>query len=153
MKLTLTILLIIGLPFLGSCSNHHRPISLNELAINAPMPCKCNHNDQLIIASAQTACYCDVMVNGSLFTVASIDEKHISYISASDPSFRTPEGVSVGSTLEELKSKYGPMSEETGWAYFFVLPSGWCASFPITPLAGIREPSGNAKVSWLFKRQ
>jgi hypothetical protein len=152
MKLTLTILLIVGLLSLGSCSSHPRLISLNELAINAPMPCRCKNIDQLVIASAQTASYCDVQVNGILFTVASTDNKHISYISTSDPSFRTPEGVGVGSALQELQKKYGPMSEETGWAYFFVLPSGWCASFSISPLTGIREPSGNAKVSWLFKR-
>ena len=126
---------------------------MNELIINAPMPCKCSNSDQLVVASAQTAYYCDVTVNGVLFTVASIDKRCISYISTSDPAFVTPEGIGVGSTLEELKRQYGPISEETGWAYFYVLPSGWCASFPISPLTGIREPSGNAKVSWLFKRE
>lgn len=56
-------------------------------------------------------------------------DNRVRYVATSTPEFRTPEGVGVGFTVQQLKSVTSAKPRcETGWACFVPLPSGWNAA-------------------------
>lgn len=87
-----------------------------------------------MISSAAFAPGCDVVVAGVNFFVASNDGKMIEYIKTSDPGFVTPEGLSVGSSVDDVRrAGGGEVLGEYGWAFYSRLPSGWRAVFSGMP--------------------
>jgi hypothetical protein len=77
-------------------------------------------------------------------------------LSTEDPAFRTPEGVGLGSTLQEARERSaGEVRCGSGWTCFARLPSGWNAGFstvysnPETQKIEYREPVDEAPVSRL----
>jgi hypothetical protein len=90
------------------------------------MPCNPPDTIQFAISSAQFARGCNAIYSNMKFFVATIDRSHISYISTRDSLFRTPEGIHIGSNLKDVMQAGGnDIIEETGWAYYSRLPSGW----------------------------
>lgn len=64
------------------------------------------------------------------FSATKLPRGTLRYIATSDPEFRTPEGVHSGQELRGiLQSADEPLREETGWACFVCLDSGWAAYF------------------------
>jgi len=115
-----------------------------------PIPQSSNH---LMTASAQLWPYREVRIEGVAYDIASNREGRVAYIGTSDPAFKTPEGLSVGSTLEEARATGAkPPWPEPGWAYHTELPSGWSAAFTVGPemTGGPLEPG--AKVVFFFRR-
>jgi len=115
--------------------------------------CELKENGMLIVSSAQIAHTCDVFVNAVTFTLGSTDGEHVSYISVDNPRFRTPEGVSVDSTFDQVMAAGGSAPRpEPGWAFFATLPSGWKAAYSSGQTGTERPPAGGSKVQWLFRR-
>jgi hypothetical protein len=109
-------------------------------------------------ASAQTYPYEDVYFSGIKYGVGVNNSGRIAYLCTSDPNFKTPEGISVQSTLEEvLKAGAAPPWYEPGWAHHTKLPSGWSVAFtPFSSQDGriveIKNLRAGSKVAWIFKR-
>jgi len=89
------------------------------------------------------------------YTVGVDDHLTIAYICPDgSPLFKTPEGVTVGSSLASvLAITKSPPIKRLGWAYYTTLPSGWNAAFVTkSPQGPTADPlPANAKVSFLFK--
>lgn len=93
-----------------------------------------------------------------LFEIATDDRHCIRFLSTNDPRFVTPEGISPGSSLEDV-SNAGAESpwNEPGWAAHTELPSGWSAGFKmpnVVPYDNIHfgMPTAQSRVDWVFKR-
>ena len=71
-----------------------------------------------------------VQRDGVDFLVCPDSSRRITHIRTTDPAFRTPEGVHVGSSLKEIRA-VSPVGEAylPGWAYIVHLRSGWSAAF------------------------
>jgi len=122
--------------------------------VGAAMPCKVDPGRYYVVASSQTARGCSAVFAGSEFLLATIDERTVSFISTRAPSFRTPEGVSVGQTLAQVQAAGGgDLVDERGWGYFSVLPSGWAALYPGIPGVKGSPPMAETRVIALFQRQ
>jgi hypothetical protein len=75
--------------------------------------------------------------------VASVDGRKVAYVKTSDSHFITPEGLKVGSSLDEVRRAGGSaVVAEAGWAFFSDLPSGWRAMFSGLPDHGAPRPDG-----------
>ena len=113
----------------------------------------------LMIASAQISPSIKTVRGGVEFEVAVNESKQIIYISSSSPAFRTPEGLSLDSTLEQVLASGGDkVVYEPGWAHYSVLPSGWCAAFYGFASRGNGKvnydpPDATTKVTYYFKRK
>jgi hypothetical protein len=87
--------------------------------------------------------------------IVGVDLTHtIGYITlAGDRTFKTPEGVALGSplTVVTAATKHAPVKVSRWAFYYFPLPSGWNAAFVGSPkrpkLAGLPP----AEVNFLFK--
>jgi hypothetical protein len=125
---------------------------LSVPALGDPLVLPQNSN-YTMAASGQLWPYQTISVNGINFDVAANGEHQVAYVATGDANFRTPEGLSVESTLEQVLATgaQAPLAE-TGWAYHTALPSGWCVAF--VSGAGITEAplQASSKVSWFFKR-
>ncbi len=109
---------------------------------------------QLMIASAQTWPYENIEIDGIKYGVAVDDRGQVAYVDCSDAKFSTPEGIKVGSTLEDvLKAGAKQPWGEPGWAYHTKLASGWSAAFVVGRgmTDGPLQPT--SRVAWLFKRK
>jgi hypothetical protein len=106
-----------------------------------------------MIASAQISPSEKILIGGITYTIAVNENNRVTFIQSQDPRFKTPEGLSVESTLADVLAAGGrPVLYETGWAQYSELPSGWCAAFygPLPDL--FRPPTANSKVAHFFKR-
>ena len=105
-------------------------VTLEQLpALGDPFPIPEGSN-RLMVASAQTWPYQEARVQGILYDVASDTEGRVAYIGTSDPAFKTPEGLSIRSTLAEVMATGAePPWREPGWADHTKLSSGWNAAF------------------------
>jgi hypothetical protein len=108
---------------------------------------------RLMIRSAQTDPAYEVSYQGIEFLVTANDDKRISAISTRDARFKTPEGIGVGDTLEQvLKVSQNQLSREPGWAFYVYLKSGWYAAFAQGESMTEGELAPTAQVKWLFQR-
>jgi len=88
------------------------------------------------------------------FDIAINQEDIVIYVGTSDPKFRTPEGLSINSTLEEVRAAGATQPEvEAGWAYHTKLPSGWYVAFVVGSGRTDGPPQPQSRVSWFFKRR
>jgi hypothetical protein len=112
------------------------------------------NSELLVVAAAQMMPHQEMFLAGIKFEVAANEKHRIAYISTHDPKFRTPEGLTVGSTLAQVLAVGAktPMAE-AGWAYHTQLPSGWSAAFISLPGLTNAPLQPDSKVSWFFKRQ
>ena len=113
---------------------------------------------QLLVSASGFSPFETVMVDGIRFEVAVNDHECVEYIATMDPGFRTPDGISPGSTLADvLKSGADKPWNEGGWAAHTELPSGWSAAFDMpheVPYDDIDfgMPTETSQVDWVFKR-
>lgn len=108
---------------------------------------------QLMISSGQTDPAYEVSYKGIEYRVTLNDDKRISAISTHDLSFKTPEGIGVGDTLEKvLKVSQSELNTERGWAFFVYLKSGWAAAFTQGDYMTEGKLAPTAQVKWLFQR-
>jgi hypothetical protein len=128
-----------------------RAIPLAALpAIGQPLPFQAESSTLTLVAASQMDFSHLVQVGGIVYTVAVDKEGRVSYVSTSDPSFRTPEGLHVGNDVDEVRAAGG-----TDFAYEHIagcsarLPSGWRAGaeFVAQPLIC------KSRISWFFKRE
>ena len=110
---------------------------------------------EMMTASADAWPYQQITVSGLSYGVAVNKQSgKVAYVDIRDPKFKTPEGLSVGSTLEQVlatgaKAPWG----EPGWAYHTQLPSGWSAAFVVGRGMADGPLQPTSKVSWFFKRK
>ena len=98
--------------------------------IGDPIPCHPVDSIVYPIASAQLSGGCEAIYGSITFFLATTDGSTISYISTGDSLFSTPDGVKVGVSYKRVRLLGGSrIIEETGWAYYSRLPSGWCAKY------------------------
>jgi len=144
-------LILTGMSFalLSACENTHNTVDrLGDLG--DPMPCTPESGKRYVIAAAQISPGCETVVGGITYFFAEDPGHKVRYIAVQDPTFRTPEGISVGSSLADVSSSgAAPGWYETGWAYHSELRSGWHAA-----VFWVRDepPPAESKVGWLFKR-
>jgi hypothetical protein len=113
-----------------------------------------NRHELTLIASAQMSPAETTRVGGITFTVAVNDQNRVIYVQSQDSAFRTPEGLSIDSTLAQVLSAGGKaVVYETGWAHYSQLPSGWCAVFYGPQSDLFKAPTSNSMVSGFFKRR
>lgn len=109
---------------------------------------------ELLVKPAEFWPFEETRIDGFRIRVAVNDRAEVAYVATADATFGTRDGISVGSTLAQVR-KAGASEPvvEAGWAYITRLPSGWWAAFvsgegltnaPLTP---------QSKVAWLFKRR
>jgi hypothetical protein len=95
------------------------------------MPCR-PEGQQLVIASAQMSPVCTTRSHDIEFTVAGHGK--VQFVETRDPRFLTPEGIHVGSTLNDVRAVGGSqIRSEPGWRFFSTLPSGWNVAFDGIP--------------------
>jgi hypothetical protein len=86
------------------------------------------------ISPSQFAAGCTASLAGIQYFLATLDGRTIAFVSTQDALFRTPEGISIGSSLADVQAAGGsPVVEILGWAYVAHLPSGWTVHFPGVP--------------------
>jgi len=140
---------IMILALLLACSG---PTTVPELGDSYPIP---NRSFEMMIASAQAWPYEEVLISGIKYGVAvNKTTGKVAYVSTQDSKFKTPEGLSVGATLEQVLATGAEKPwGEPGWAYHAKLPSGWSAAFIVGRgmTDGPLQPT--SKVSWFFKRR
>jgi len=150
-------ILILSTIGLYSCTMRSPYQSNNCPTIGQKMPCTPTPSVLYAISSADFAPGCETILFGIKFFLATNDGERICYISTQDPKFKTPEGIHVGDTLKDVLGAGGSMPiEETSWAYYSELPSGWCAQYPGIPGLGKFDggpPESDSKVVKLFLRQ
>lgn len=109
---------------------------------------------QYAIAPSQFSPFA-TFTDGSVEYKAAVDNSdRVIYLETSSPTFRTGEGLGVGSTLKQILAAGGkPVIYETGWAQYSMLPSGWCARFtgPLPDL--FAKPGADSKVTSFFRRK
>jgi len=111
--------------------------------LGGELPCELEDGTRHGVSSAQTARGCEVLADGVRFFVASVDGRKVAYVKTSDSHFITPEGLKVGSSLEDVRGAGGSaVVAEAGWAFFSELPSGWRAMFAGLPDHGAPRPNG-----------
>ena len=109
---------------------------------------------KLVIAAGQACPFDIITVDGVIYEVAVSSAGTVGYISTRDPSFRTDEGFSVSSTMEDLDRVGVELATfEPGWAYKRRLSSGWTAGFyRNTERSNPDSPPKDFPVSFFFKR-
>ena len=144
-------LILAGIPFALLCACEGAHNTDDRLAnLGDPMPCTPDSEKLYVIAAAQASPGCKTVVGGITYLFAEDLEHKVSYIAVNDRAFRSPEGISIGSSLAEVGSAGAePGWYETGWAYHSKLPSGWHAA-----VLWLRDepPPADSRVGWLFKR-
>ena len=116
-----------------------------------------------IAASAQMWRSYHVIAGGIRFIAGVDDERHIRFLSTSDPSFTAPERLRVGDSPTAVTDAAPgrPIHLERGWGHYVELPSGWCAflddswidsSGDLHPNLGTRELGPRARITMFFKR-
>ncbi len=114
--------------------------------------------EMLVTSSAQLWPSTTRLINGIEYTLAADSDSRVVFISTSSSHFRTPEGLSINSTLEQVKAAGGQgVIYEGGWHYYACLPSGWCAGFyGISEKGGsiqVRQPPrSSTKIEFFFRR-
>jgi len=124
--------------------------TLPSLGDRFPLPKSAHY---LMTASAQLWPYKTVRIEGIGYDIASDRKGHVAYIGTSDKAFKTPEGLSVESTLTQVLATGAEAPwPEPGWAYHTKLPSGWSAAFVVGPemTGGPLRP--DSKVAFFFQR-
>ncbi len=110
--------------------------------VGDPMPCAFPDSISYGISSAQFAYGCKFTFDRIRYFVATTDKSRIAYVSTQDTSFRSPEGIHIGSTYQDVRRIGGTeIIAELSWAYYSQLPSGWFAQYSGFPgadsIAGI----------------
>lgn len=122
--------------------------------------------DRIAVSPAQMAILYNGRTDSMEYSIGTDDRGRIIFIRTTEPSFVSPEGVKIGTTVSQLLSDAKlRVTEETGWAWYVPLPSGWNAQLmspesDTDPLGGLAAfiPDGrhplpeNAIVGALFKR-
>jgi hypothetical protein len=126
-------------------------VSLDALpAIGQPLPFQAEPSFLTLVAASQMDFAHQIQVGGIVYTVAVDKEGRVSYLSTSDPSFRTPEGLHVGNDVDEVRAAGG-----TDFGYEHMagcsarLPSGWRAGAEFVALPLICR----SQISWFFQRE
>ena len=109
----------------------------------------------VMIGSSQLSYHQQIIVSSISYGVAVDDQcGKVIYISTGDTKFKTPEGLSVNSTLNQVVATGAKTPwPEPGWAYHTELPSGWSAAFFVGSYATGEPLQPTSKVSWFFKRK
>ena len=125
----------------------------SEPELGMKLPFKRRSTSLLMTRSGSLEPAYEVEHEGLEFTVCAYKDMLIHHVSTKDPRFRTPEGIAVEVSLKEvLDVSKGKLVEESGWAFFVSLKSGWNAAFVQGESMTEGELSPDAKVRFLFKR-
>jgi len=97
--------------------------------IGKPLPFKADPQYEITMSTSRTDAAYFIRVGEIEYSLAVDDKGLVSYLSTSHPQFRTPEGLHIGSSLDEARAAgAGEFAPEHGWACFAKLPSGWWAA-------------------------
>ena len=119
-----------------------------EPVIGQPLPFKAEPQYQIVMSPSRKDSAYVIWVGEILYSVAVDDKGLVSYLSTSHPSFQTPEGLHVGSSLAEAGAAgAGEFAPDHGWACFARLPSGWWAG----SLLADPPQTCDSRIAWFFK--
>lgn len=119
-----------------------------EPATGQPLPFRAEPQYQIVMSPTRKDSAYVIWVGEILYSLAVDDKGLVSYLSTSDPSFRTPEGLQVGSSLAEARAAgAGEFAPDHGWACFARLPSGWWAGTLLADPPQTCEP----RIAWFFR--
>jgi len=117
--------------------------------LGKPLPFHPESPFKLMVTSSHMEDACFIRVSGIVYTAAVDGEGLVSYLSTWDPAFRTPEGLGVGISVDELRA-----AGAAHFAYEYTagcsaeLPSGWRAGAEFVGQPLICKP----QISWFFKK-
>ena len=121
-----------------------------EPEMGKPLPFHSPPAFKTFVSSSNIADAYFIRLDKILYTVSVDHQGLASLLSTSDPAFRTPEGLSVGSTVEELRAAGATdFAYEHNWGCSARLPSGWRAAAEFVGEPLICQP----QISWFFKRR
>lgn len=134
-----------------------RPSNRVELAtvpaLGAPFHGSGPPDHHELTSSSSTHPAYPVSVRGVPFVVAVSSSGTVIYVATTDPAFRTPEDIRVGSALADvLAAGAAAPWPEPGWGFWTSLPSGWHVAFVNGPSLTVEPLPPNATVRWLFRR-
>lgn len=116
--------------------------------IGRPLPFQAPPQFEITLAAAEKHPAYIIWVDDVLYDVAVDAKGLVLYLSTSHPSFKSPEGLQVGSTLDEARAAgAGDFAPTHGWACYAELPSGWRAGTRLAAQTQSCEP----KIAWFFK--
>ena len=121
-----------------------------EPEIGKPLPFHAAPTLKTIVSSSQMQDSYLIRVDNVLYTVSVDREGLVAFLSTSDPLFRPPEGLYIGSTVDEVRAAGATdFAYEHNWGCSAELPSGWRAAADFVGEPLICEP----QISWFFKRR
>lgn len=124
-----------------------------EPRLGAAPPPKIPSEFRILAGSSQLSPAYRVRYQGVVYDVGTNQEGKIAFISTSESSFVTPEGIRKGDRLEKVRKLTGikePASWEPGWSCFIRLRSGWNAAFDFARDG--KCDHGDSRVTWFFQR-
>ena len=105
------------------------------------------------ISSGQITQCTEVKIKGLSFDLI-LNGGDTTYLATKEKQFKTPEGFSIGMLLSELpKEIQDNLTKESGWAYYYKLPSKWTLGFCEGNSCTDKYPNSQSKVKWIFQRK
>ena len=134
-------IVLVAAGFLAGCRSV-APQRPGAPRMGARLPCRPDPGMIYGFSSADMGPGCTVTVDGIRYFVAGYAGR-VAYIRTRDPAFESPEGLTVGASLEQVRAVGGTERiGEVGWAFYSRLPSGWRAEFAGFPDNGPLRPEG-----------
>ena len=108
---------------------------------------------RILVSSGQLSKFETVKINNIDFDLVA-ENKDTIYLATNEPKFIVKEGYNVGTKFSELPAMIKQnLTTESGWGYFYTLPSGWSIGFCEGKSCTDNYPNENSKIKWIFKRK
>lgn len=118
------------------------------LDINSKVDYECLHNKAeilVLVSSGQLKEGFKFVLNGIAYQ-AVVKGGRYTFISTNDAKFKTPEGISMNTTVSQLKVDKSSLKLRPGWGKTYKLNSGWICAFSFE-----KKISNDSKVIFFFK--
>jgi len=127
--------------------------TINKTALTPDTLPNISLDKMTLVSSGQMSPYTTIKIDGCNFDLVTRDNDTV-YLATNEIKFLTPEGYKVGTKFSELpKDIRDELTKESGWGYYYKLPSGWTLGFCEGNSCTDNYPQNSSKVKWVFKRQ
>lgn len=150
-KINLAVLLLIILTWFSSCSINNKVMI--EVGEKLSHEIKYETDTYRMTSSGSMEPMYKVALNDVDFVFCKNQSDVITYIETKDKDFTTKEGLKVGMSYEDAKSKVLQKAKlEKGWAYVLPLDEGWHAAFDLSE-NDLQKMSSDSTIKWFYKRK
>jgi hypothetical protein len=139
--------LVLAVLSITACVNIPRG---NSPAKNIELPLAMDSS--ILISSGQFSSYQTIFLNNVEFQFVG-SKSDTQYLSTRSKQFLTPEGYSVGMSLDGVnKTLQKDIVKEHGWGYYIQLESGWNLGFCEGNSCTDNSLQDSSTIDWIFKR-